>query len=46
MEIKYLKSLANNPTLAGWKNKGYTLEEIEELDHKCLNGIMFPKAYK
>lgn len=45
MEIKYLKSLANNPTLAGWTNIGCTLEDIEELEHKYLNGIIFPKAY-
>ncbi|WP_298544760.1 hypothetical protein [uncultured Aquimarina sp.] len=46
MEIKYLKSFADNPTLAGWTNKGLSIAQIQDLEIQYLNGAQFPRAYR
>ncbi|MGY3793762.1 SMI1/KNR4 family protein [uncultured Aquimarina sp.] len=46
MEIKYLKSFADHPTLAGWTNKGLSVAQIQKLETQYLNGVQFPSSYR
>jgi len=46
MKIKYLKKLEENISLAGWRNIGLTIDEIEALEKEYLVGKKFPKAYR
>ncbi|CAL2080319.1 conserved hypothetical protein [Tenacibaculum sp. 190524A02b] len=46
MEIKYLKKMAENPSLKKWGNEGMSIQEIEELEIKYLRGEKFPQSYR
>lgn len=46
MEIKYLKSVEQHPTLDGFTNRGLSIEQIRELEDKFNNGKPFPKAFQ
>ncbi len=46
MDIKYMQQVKSNPSLKGFKNRPFSLKEIESLELKFNHGKEFPKAFR
>lgn len=46
MNIEYMNHIQENPILEGFKNRGFSLDKIKQIEQKFNHGKKFPKAFR
>ena len=46
MNIEYMIQVKENPVLEGFKNRGFSLDKIKQIEQKFNQGKEFPKAFR